>query len=124
MSDGTIFVLSSPYGPLALTSGQLRAAQSLAGDLLAVEPSPKTPSGESGSPETTALIDAAEAGRLLGVPPSWVLQRARENRIPSVRIGKYVRFDPDEVRAFLQNNGDRHANLKETHPQQDSDSKG
>jgi excisionase family DNA binding protein len=38
------------------------------------------------------LIDADEAGRLLGVPKSWPLAEARADRIPHVRIGRYVRF--------------------------------
>jgi len=32
-----------------------------------------------------ALVDAAEAGRLLSVPASWVLAEARADRIPHVR---------------------------------------
>lgn len=56
------------------------------------------------------LIDAREAARLFGVKPSWLLKRARERRIPFVRIGKYVRFDPKKIRAFLTAEMDRHAN--------------
>jgi predicted DNA-binding transcriptional regulator AlpA len=40
----------------------------------------------------TGLIDAKAAGALLGVPPSWVLAEARGNRVPRVRLGRYVRF--------------------------------
>ncbi len=40
------------------------------------------------------LIDATEAGELLGVPKSWVLAQARADRIPHVRLGLYVRFEP------------------------------
>jgi excisionase family DNA binding protein len=44
------------------------------------------------------LLDANAAGRLLNVPPTWVLAEARADRIPHVRLGRYVRFDADELR--------------------------
>jgi excisionase family DNA binding protein len=43
------------------------------------------------------LIDARAAGELLDVPYTWVLEEARHDRIPHVRLGRYVRFDPDEL---------------------------
>jgi excisionase family DNA binding protein len=46
------------------------------------------------------LVDAAAAGELLGVPASWVLAQARAGRIPHVRLGRYVRFEPEELRAW------------------------
>lgn len=48
------------------------------------------------------LIDAEAAGELLGVPASWVLAQARRDRIPSVKLGHYRRFDPDELQAWWQ----------------------
>lgn len=44
------------------------------------------------------LLDAKAAGRLLNVPATWVLAEARADRIPHVRLGRYVRFDADELR--------------------------
>jgi hypothetical protein len=53
------------------------------------------------------LLDAAEAAALLGLfnasgkpLKSWVLAEARADRIPHVRLGRYVRFDPDELIAW------------------------
>jgi excisionase family DNA binding protein len=46
------------------------------------------------------LLDAAGAAELLNVPKSWVLAEARADRIPHVRLGKYVRFEEDELRAW------------------------
>ncbi|MFZ2113112.1 MAG: helix-turn-helix domain-containing protein [Solirubrobacteraceae bacterium] len=43
------------------------------------------------------LLDATEAGRLLSVPASWLLAEARANRIPHVRLGRYVRFSADDL---------------------------
>jgi excisionase family DNA binding protein len=47
------------------------------------------------------LIDAKVAGRLLGVPDTWVSAQARANRIPHYRLGHYVRFDPDDLAGWL-----------------------
>ncbi len=46
------------------------------------------------------LVDATAAAELLGVPASWVLAQARAQRLPHVRLGRYVRFEPDELRAW------------------------
>jgi excisionase family DNA binding protein len=46
------------------------------------------------------LIDAHEAGELLKVPHTWVLRKARQDMIPHVRLGHYVRFDADELEAW------------------------
>jgi hypothetical protein len=48
------------------------------------------------------LIDAKAAGRLLGVPHTWLLAQARAARIPHHRLGHYVRFDIDDLRQWLQ----------------------
>jgi excisionase family DNA binding protein len=44
-----------------------------------------------------SLLDAKQAATLLNVPASWVLAEARADRIPHVRLGRYVRFDADEL---------------------------
>lgn len=48
----------------------------------------------------TTLMRAEEAAAQLGVPKSWVLAEARADRIPHVRLGKYVRFDPHELEVW------------------------
>jgi excisionase family DNA binding protein len=48
------------------------------------------------------LLTAAEVGELLSVPESWVRQESRENRIPHVRLGRYVRFDREAVLGWLE----------------------
>jgi len=49
----------------------------------------------------TPLIDARAANKLLGVPYTWLLAQARERRIPHHRLGHYVRFNPDDLREWL-----------------------
>ncbi len=47
------------------------------------------------------LVDVSELARILSVPKSWVYQRTYLGTIPCRKIGKYVRFDPNEVLAFF-----------------------
>jgi len=47
-----------------------------------------------------ALIDAEAAGRLLGVPATWVMRAARRQQIPHVRVGRYVRFSEVALREW------------------------
>jgi excisionase family DNA binding protein len=46
------------------------------------------------------LLDAEQAGQLLNVPATWLLAEARADRVPHVRLGRYVRFDGDELEAW------------------------
>jgi len=50
------------------------------------------------------LINVKELAEILNVPVSWIYQRTRlgTEALPHIRIGKYVRFDVDQVLAFLQ----------------------
>jgi excisionase family DNA binding protein len=48
------------------------------------------------------LLDAAGVAQLLAVPRSWVLEHARAGTIPHYRLGRYVRFDEDDVRAWVE----------------------
>ena len=50
------------------------------------------------------LIDARAAGRLLGVPHTWLLAQARAGLIPHHRLGHYVRFKADDLDAWLEEN--------------------
>lgn len=43
------------------------------------------------------LVDARELAELLGVPRGWVYRAAEMEKIPSVRLGRYLKFDPEEV---------------------------
>jgi excisionase family DNA binding protein len=50
---------------------------------------------------TGGLLTAAEAAALLSVPRTWVLAEARANRIPHVRVGRYVRFRRESLIAWV-----------------------
>lgn len=49
-----------------------------------------------------SLLNAEQAADLLNVPATWVLSQARADRIPHVRLGRYVRFDGAELAAWCQ----------------------
>ena len=53
------------------------------------------------APECEKLLTAEELAGRLGVPESWVRTEERTGRIPSVRLGKYVRFKLSEVEREL-----------------------
>ena len=48
------------------------------------------------------LLDAKAAGALLNVPATWVLAEARLDRIPHLRLGRYVRFDAAELQTWWE----------------------
>jgi excisionase family DNA binding protein len=48
------------------------------------------------------LLDAPSLAELLEVPESWIRAEARAERIPHVRLGRYVRFDPAEIEPWLK----------------------
>ena len=54
------------------------------------------------------LVTVKEMAERLSVPESWIYQRTRlgQKAIPHLRLGKYIRFDPDEVMAFFREHGD------------------
>ncbi|NIM99492.1 MAG: helix-turn-helix domain-containing protein [candidate division Zixibacteria bacterium] len=51
------------------------------------------------------LLTIDELSELLRVRRGWIYSRTRErspNTIPFIKLGKYLRFDPDEVFAWLE----------------------
>jgi excisionase family DNA binding protein len=49
----------------------------------------------------SALLTARQVAAMFGVPETWPREQARLGRLPFVRIGRYVRFDPEAVRQHL-----------------------
>ena len=54
------------------------------------------------------LLTVEEVAALLKVSPSWVYEHTRSRgtpraeRLPHIKIGKYVRFEAGAIRAFLE----------------------
>ena len=55
----------------------------------------------AGARHEEKLLTARELAERLGVPESWVRTEERAGRIPSVRLGKYVRFKLSDVERAL-----------------------
>ena len=47
------------------------------------------------------LLTAKEVGALLQLNASWVLDAARRNAIPHIRLGRYVRFHRTDIETWL-----------------------
>lgn len=47
------------------------------------------------------LVDIATVARLLGVDARFVRRLVFERRVPYVKVGRYVRFDVEEVSRWL-----------------------
>lgn len=48
------------------------------------------------------LTDAAGVAERLAVPVSWVREHTRSGAIPHVQLGRYVRYDLDEVGEWVE----------------------
>lgn len=63
---------------------------------------------DSSDAQLLELLTVDDVATLLRVSKSWVYEHTRSRgtprseRIPHVKIGKYVRFDPRIVRAFIE----------------------
>jgi excisionase family DNA binding protein len=66
-----------------------------------------SPTARSIGSELHELLTVEEVAALLKVSKSWVYEHTRSRggprseRLPHVKVGKYVRFDPRQVRDFL-----------------------
>ena len=56
------------------------------------------------SPASEELLTVQDAARFLNVPVSWVYEHTRNDRsdpLPFVKLGKYLRFDARDLRAYV-----------------------
>lgn len=51
--------------------------------------------------ELVELLDVQYIARVLGVGERYVYRLVNERRIPFVKLGHYVRFDPNEIHEWL-----------------------
>ena len=69
------------------------------GDLYAIEEFANHAGGDSGD-----LLTVQETARYLKVSVSWVYEHVRpdaQDRLPAVKLGKYLRFDARDLRAYV-----------------------
>jgi excisionase family DNA binding protein len=48
------------------------------------------------------LLNAEQAAALLNIPKSWLLAQAREDKVPHVRLGRYIRFDAQALEEWAR----------------------
>lgn len=53
---------------------------------------------------TPVLLDVLQAAERLGVSERWVRRAVAERRIPFIKCGHFVRFDPADLDAFVDRN--------------------
>ena len=58
-------------------------------------------SGRSATSRIAELLTVADVARSLGVGERYVYRLVNERRVPYLKLGHYVRFDPDELAAWL-----------------------
>ena len=88
---------------LSTTPGRNRAARAREGAARIIAKA-RAITGEHAVHGYSRLIDAKAASQILGVPPTWLLSQARAGRIPHHRLGHYVRFNPDDLSRWLEEN--------------------
>lgn len=49
----------------------------------------------------TSLMSVPDLAERLGVKPRFVYRLVDERRIPFIHVGRYLRFDPADVDAYL-----------------------
>jgi excisionase family DNA binding protein len=91
-----LLYLPAPVRWIALTPDALRDAQVAAQEILGSD----TNTSIDTTSAPSALLTAEAAAVVLSVDPAWLLRQAREGRIPHVRLGRYVRFDPAAIAAY------------------------
>lgn len=48
------------------------------------------------------LVDVHEAARLLSVSPRYVQMLASDGTLPCVRLGRLIRFDPQDLARWIE----------------------
>ena len=56
---------------------------------------------QTGDLGMNAFLTIKDAQQLLKVPRSWLYERTRKGEIPHVKLGKYIRFDREQLLAWV-----------------------
>jgi excisionase family DNA binding protein len=51
---------------------------------------------------TAHLLNFEEAARTLGVRESWLRDKVAKRQVPHTRLGKHVRFSPDDLAVIVR----------------------
>jgi excisionase family DNA binding protein len=58
----------------------------------------------NGNGHSPTLLSAEAAAKSFGVPKTWISEAARRGELPSVKLGHYVRFKPEDLESFIKAN--------------------
>lgn len=56
-----------------------------------------------------SLLTAEQVGAMLGMSAEWVWEASRRGEIPTVKLGRYRRYRPEAIQAWLRENEARGA---------------
>jgi excisionase family DNA binding protein len=59
-----------------------------------------TTAGPPGA-DTARLLDINQTAQLLNTTPRFVRRLVQERRIPYLKVGRYIRFDPTDLDTWL-----------------------
>lgn len=66
----------------------------------------------------TKMLSVKEIQIILGVGKDWVYERVKKGEIPSYKMGRYIRFNEEEVKSKLS---DFKSQIKSTQDEDGSD---
>lgn len=101
MADLILIAAPPPWGSIALTLEELNAAHARARTVAAAVVQDEGQNQHT-SDQAGAVVDAEGMSKLTGVPASWFAAAAVRGAIPSVRFGRWVRFEPAAVIAAMK----------------------
>ena len=71
---------------------------------MAIESITSTPMHSNSAENDNALLTVQDAARFLNVTVSWIYEHVRDDatdRLPVVKLGKYLRFDQRDLRDYI-----------------------
>jgi excisionase family DNA binding protein len=60
-----------------------------------------SPESSGTQPHGDRLLSATEVAEILAVPVTWVREATRAGRLPHVRLGRYARYERDQVLVWV-----------------------
>ena len=95
---------SSPASDRGAQSARVpeRFDSSTQGGHPAPTPAPAAPLVPTLTNQAMGWLTIDEAAALIRIPKSWLYERTRTNTIPHLKLGKYLRFDRNELLAWTR----------------------
>ena len=75
----------------------------------------------TGAESSDDLWDANDVARYIKASRSWVYHQAEAGKIPHLRIGALLRFEPEAVKAFAHGQAERGGKVLSMRPRTDAE---